>query len=528
MNRLLTPIALLTRALLRALSRPVVAQARRDKPPRGVAMLIALVTIALLSSAVVEFAYTARVNLSMASNERDRVKSYFFAKSAVNITKLLLSFQVALQKESRASEDDMGRLINRAMRRSNFQIYQYANLLMKPFHSGKLQTPVGGVDLQQSGVEGFGDFTGEFEADVTPEAGRININQFARPNIEEDDIIQLCAMFADTQYDELFQRKDRFDETMDRITVIQNIIDFIDPDQEAISLTPECTISGSGGDESRPYTRDDKTKVRPRNARLTHTDELRLVHGVGDEFMEAFGNKFTVYNVGKPNINVAQAPIFYSVLCRNVQVAGVDDARGYGLCAREPAVSTQVLWFAMALDGVRQFFDDPLSVLLAYVGTQESKLLPSAKKGQPVAFLSVSQLPRFIEDFKQNPAVMAQFIQYSPFYQQFVALQPNLAVDPLAPQFPAWTIDFDRAGLTRSVSTSSPQIFRIEAVGRYGTTETTIEAVVDMQKTIRRLPNEQQLTEQESDSEDIRALKQALREERELMPKGRVLYQREK
>ena len=148
-------LGLATRALIVGLSQPVVPRAERGRHPKGVAMLIALVTIALLSAAVVEFAYTARVNLSMASNERDRLKSYFLAKSAVNITQLLLSFQVALQKESRATDDDMGQLINRAMRRSNFQIYQYANMLMKPFHSGKLQTPVGGVDLKQSGVEGL-------------------------------------------------------------------------------------------------------------------------------------------------------------------------------------------------------------------------------------------------------------------------------------------------------------------------------------------------------------------------------------
>ena len=315
---------------------------------------------------------------------------------------------------------------------------------------------------------------------------------------------------------------------MSRQVIIQNIVDFIDPDQEALSLTEECTISGSGGDEARPYTRDDKTRVRPRNARLTHVEDLRLVHGITDEFMERFGDKFTVYKVGKPNINVAQAPVFYSILCRNVQVPGTEGAKGYGLCARNPLVASQVLWFAMALDGVRQFFDDPLSVLLAYVGTQESKLLPSAKKGQPVAFLSVSQLPQFIEDFKGSPELMAQFIQYSPFYQQLSSLDDTMRVDPLAPQFPAWTIEFDRSGLTRSVSTSSPEIFRFEAVGRYGTTETVIEAVVDMSKTVRRLPDEEQVTEDEADSEDIRDLKQALREERELMPKGRVLYWKER
>jgi general secretion pathway protein K len=527
-DTLLKPVGHATLWLLKVVDRPVVSKERaRTKHPRGVAMLLALVTIALMSSAVVEFAYISRVNLSMASNERDRLKSYYLARSAVNISSLMLSFQVALQKESGATDDDMGQLISRAMRRSNFQIYQYVDLLMKPFHSGKLETPVGGIDLEDSGVEGFGNFTGEFTATVRPEAGRISINDLAKAKIDNNDVIQLCALFLDPQYDDLFSRKDEYGETLDRQAILQNLIDFVDPDQEAVLLNEECAIEGSGGDEGRIYSRDDKSKVKPRNALLTHVDDLFQVHGIDQAFMDQFGSKFTVYDVGRPNINVAEAPVFYSVLCRNVNLMGNKDVKGFGLCAREPLVAAQVLWFAMALDGVRQFFDDPLSVLLAYVGTQESKLLPSAKKGQPVAFLSVGQFPRYIEDFKANPALMAQFIQYSPFYQQFAALNPDMAVDPLAPNFPQWTIDFDSAGLTRSVSTSSPQIFRISASGQYGTTESRIEVIVDMGKTIRRLPDEQQLEEQEEDTEDLRELKKLLREEREAMPKGRVLYWRE-
>ena len=144
-----------------------------------------------------------------------------------------------------------------------------------------------------------------------------------------------------------------------------------------------------------------------------------------------------------------------------------------------------------------------------------------------MAFLSTGQLPRFIDDFKENPEIMAQFLQYSPFYQQIVAMRPEMMVDPAAPTFPVWTVEFDRNGLTRDVSTSSPQIFRIKATGIYGTTETTIEAVLDMNKTMRRMPAEEELEAQEDDTEDLQALKEELAAQRQLMPKGRVLYWRE-
>lgn len=515
-----------TYGVLEALDRPVRSQRRRK--PRGVALLIVLVTIVLMSASVVEFSYTNRVNLALASNDRDQLKAYFLARSAVNISKLLLSFQFALQDESRETDDDMGRLIGRAMRRSNFQIYQYVDLFMGPFNSGKLESPVGGINLSETGVRGFGDFTGEMGSRVVPEEGRVDINQFAKNEIDESDLAQLCAMVIDERYDPIFEQKDELGDLLDRAAVLQFIIDFVDLDQESIQLGDDCTIRNRGGDEQRPYNRAE-SRIEPRNGKLTHVAELYQVHGVTPEFMNAFEDQLTVYPVGKPNLNVAQAPVFYSVLCQNVMMAGQSDSSGsvIGLCSANPAVGMQVLLFAMALDGIRAFFESPLSVLLAYVGGTESKLLPSAKKGQPVGFLSVSQLPAYLDDLKQNPQLMAQFLAYSPMYQQLSMNNPEFAFDPISPQFPAWTIEFNRAGLMKSVTTASPKIYRVFASGRYGSTETTIEFVVDFNRTVRRLPSERQLEDQETDPDALKELKEARREQLKELPKGRIMYWRE-
>lgn len=530
-SKLQQTLAWATYRAIKALDKPMPDERVKGQRPKGVAILIALVTIAILSSVVVDLAYTTRVNLAMASNTRDKLKSYYMARSAVNISRLLIAFQFALQDESRNTDDEMGKLISRAMRRSNFQMYQYTNLLLQPFASGKLQSPLGGVDLQESGVEGFGDLTGELDAKVVPESGRVTLNDFYSAKFEERDLTPLCALMLDRRYDDIFELKDDAGETMGRPRILANLIDYIDPNREALTITNECTVQGSGGDEDRAYSRAGRRGQvpMPRNSRLTHIEELYMVHGVNDAFMKEFGEQFTVYDIGKPNINVASTPIFYSVLCRNVQLANSSsqDTRGFDLCARDPSIASQVLLLAMALDGVRQFFDDPLSVLLAYVGTRESQLLPSAKKGQPVAFLSLSQLPSYINDFQKNPVLLVQFMQYSITYQQLVALNPGAALDPIAPQLPPWTISFNRGGLVRDVSTSTPQIYRIKGIGRYGSTETVIESVVDFGKTIRRLPNEQELAEQETDSEDLKQLKELLNTTRQNMPKGRVLYWRE-
>ncbi len=523
-------IALQTYRALRALDRPIKREHRR---PHGVAMLIALVTIALLSVAVVEFTYTSRVNLAMAANSRDRLKSYYLARSAVNLTQLLLSFQFALQNESMGSQDQMGQLIGRAMQRSNFQMYQYVNLLMQPFNSGRVETPVGGIDLSDSGVEGFGDFTGEFDAQVTPEAGRISLNMLSKPEVTEEDLIQLCAILSDPRYNELFELQDEYGDTLTRGRVIGSIVDFMDLNQEGIIINDDCTVQGSGGDEGRSYERAQGprgARVKPRDARLTHVEDLRMIHGVTDTFMDLFGESFTVYDVGKPNINVANAAVFYAILCQAVELpnSGGADLRGLNLCARDPSVASQVMFFALALDGIRAFFENPLTVLLAYVGSTESQLLPSAKKGQPVAFLSISQFPAYVEDLRRNPALVGQFVQYSPMYMQLVMANPQMAINPLAPNLPPWTIQFRRTDLVRQVSTTTPELYRVQAQGRYGSTQTTIEVVMDLGKTVRRMPDEQQLEAQETDPEALRALRDAMRLQRAQMPRGRILYWRER
>lgn len=519
-------LAYITKSTLDRLDRPVVAPRRE----RGVALLLSLVTITILSAAVVEFAYQNRVNLALASNERDQLKAYFLARSAVNISKLLLAFQFALSDESTETEDDMGRLIGRAMRRSNFQMYQYIDLMMGPFNSGKVESPIGGISLSETGIEGFGDFTGEMSVRVVPEEGRFDVNAFAKLELDEGDLHQMCAMLLDAQYDDIFEQKSADGELLDRATVLQRIIDYVDPNEQAIALRDDCTVEGSAGDELRPYDMlDSRRGIRPPNRKITHLDELYKVAGVTPAFMDAFADQLTVYPVGKPNVNVAQAPVFYSVLCRNVQQDGNNNKNQpvIDLCARDPNVGLQVLYFALALDGVRAFFENPLSVLLAYVGTTESKLLPSAKKGQPVAFLSVSQFPNYVNDFRGSAVLMAQFIQYSPLYQRMVLTNPAMAVDPLAPQFPPWTVNFDKSGLMRSVSVSTPKIYRMYATGTYGTTEATIEAVIDFEKTVRRMPNEKVLEAQEADAERLAELKAELTALREEMPKGRWLYWRE-
>lgn len=543
--KLFDGLAYATYRLLEAVDRPV-PSALRQRRPRGIALIVALVTITVLSAAVVEYAYSTRVNLTMSVNAKDKVKSYFLARSGVNLSRLLLNFQYALQNEADQAQDNENMsggscnpgMISVAMRRSNFQMYQYMDLLMRPFNNGKLETPVGGINLSDAGVDGFGNFSGEFDVDIAPESGKMNVNRFAKRQVNQDDLSEFCTLIADSRYTEVFGQDDQDDQVLDQYRILRYIVDYIDLDEGQLPLTDQCTLEGqANGDEDGDYQDFDRN-IEPRNAKLTHLAELYQVYGVTDAFMQAFSDKLTVYPVGKPNANSAEMPVFYSILCRNARLAsdgaGSSLGEGISLCQQSPQVAQQVLYFALALDGVRNFFRDPLSVLMAYVGSTESRLLPSAKKGQPVAFLQSSQVADYLKDFRQNPTLMARFIGYSPAYRRIATKmrgrqggQNNFMINPRNPQFPEWTIAFDRTGIIRAVSTSTPSIYRVRATGKYGSNQTTVETVVDFNKTVRQLPESDRIDQRTSDDQQAEKLKKALRKRKEKMPRGRVLYWRE-
>src|SRR5207244_5238604 len=60
---------------------------------RGVALILVLTTIAILTSIGVDFSYSSRVSLKLAENLRDETRAEYLAKSAVNLSRLLLHFQ---------------------------------------------------------------------------------------------------------------------------------------------------------------------------------------------------------------------------------------------------------------------------------------------------------------------------------------------------------------------------------------------------------------------------------------------------
>ena len=74
------------------------------KNEKGIALIITLLVITLLTALIVEFAYSARVNLSAAGNFRDKQKAYYLAKSGVNFISGMMRDNVSKNKKDDLSQ----------------------------------------------------------------------------------------------------------------------------------------------------------------------------------------------------------------------------------------------------------------------------------------------------------------------------------------------------------------------------------------------------------------------------------------
>src|SRR5262249_25710592 len=66
------------------------------KRERGVALIIAVISIAILTAVATEVIYNSRVDMQMAANEGDEIGAYSMARSGAGMARLLLSFQKQL------------------------------------------------------------------------------------------------------------------------------------------------------------------------------------------------------------------------------------------------------------------------------------------------------------------------------------------------------------------------------------------------------------------------------------------------
>jgi general secretion pathway protein K len=359
-----------------------------------------LTAIAIFTAIVVDFAYSSRVELDLAANARDEVRAYFMARSAVNMSRLILHFQKQLDSNPLLSGGGMGNLTSMLAGLTgkppaagaaatppaggggggmSIRLWE-----LIPIDSGTIQMFLGGAGLTGPGddfdkkgdlkpldtsskpagpgfgeggaaagkdgmaipagkgkVQAFGDFSGSFHADVDDESKKFNVAWLDNlGRVMQIAITRGLLMFGDKRYEWLYDEEDAHHVRVTARDLLVNIHDFIDADATASVLNPTDTVApfaAGFSDELQGYSRY-KPQYKPKNAPMDSLDELYLVDGISDRWMAAFRDRVTVFPDKNKAINVNTDDPFMQLINIYVAAANPNDPM-----LQNPLVIQQIL-----------------------------------------------------------------------------------------------------------------------------------------------------------------------------------------
>ncbi|HLK89900.1 MAG TPA: hypothetical protein VKZ18_08400 [Polyangia bacterium] len=277
---------------------------------RGVAMLIVLTWLAMMISIIGEFTYGTTVDAAQAANARDDLRAHYLAVSSVSLSRLLIKIQQefidpVMKQITQLMTSTMGSSSSGTggTTGSNSQppslgfslrITDYASTLMGFFSGSKDEVAGLGslIGLDTSNIKGLGLKSGNFDALITAEDGKIDINcgGGVTPDRGKQMIVYrlLMGLMYSRRFDNLFAEADATGNYAVRTDVARAIIDWADADEQMFS--PE------GGSSSEDYRYDARAdRYRAHDNYYDSIEEVKMVRGVSDGFMEAFQPFLTVY-----------------------------------------------------------------------------------------------------------------------------------------------------------------------------------------------------------------------------------------
>ncbi|RKG99855.1 type II secretion system protein GspK [Corallococcus carmarthensis] len=332
---------------------------RKHRRSRGVALIIALVSITLLTVVATEFAYNSRVDLQLAANQRDEVRAYYMARSGLSLGRLLLRFQKQVDQTpipnpasllgalggmlgggGTAGAGGAGGAAAFQPQSLNIQLWKLARvdchmlkgLVKSDGAQGEDGRPAETEPVQvdpnfqmegEEGAEGggaatqmaeqmqrrsFGGFEGCFLATISDEEEKLNVTRLNTGGAEaQATAARMMDMFSDKRFEFLWQQDDANKVRSTPQDTVIALKDWADDDTTQSTLNPKDPTNpfvAGFADEGSPYSRYEP-RYDVKNARFDSLDELYRVHGVNDRFMAAFRDRLTVYPDinSKPNVN---------------------------------------------------------------------------------------------------------------------------------------------------------------------------------------------------------------------------------
>lgn len=313
---------------------------RRARREQGVALIIAITTIAILGALLADMHQSTTTGYVVATTQRDALRAEYMAKSGLNLTRLLVSLEPPIRQL-------VAPLYRQLAGRSPPQIpvWRYANLVLQPFCQHETFDEHGESRIDFRSSEGLEDLPGTCDVVAFAENSMININRplmLAGDQAKLSLAMQLFALLGGYQspspYDELFGVVDAQGLLNTRQDVISAIIDWWDEDTDQLSFDPGAGAVSTVGSELDVYRRF-KDPYSIKNAPFDSLEELRLIRGVDDDFWATFiepepdnpeSRAVTIYGSGMVNPNEAPPEVLLARVCSFIPMASlcVDPMQG--------------------------------------------------------------------------------------------------------------------------------------------------------------------------------------------------------
>ncbi|MFT5429481.1 MAG: type II secretory pathway component PulK [Myxococcota bacterium] len=270
----------------------------RTSEPRGVALLIVLMTMAIMTAFAAEFHYKSYIRLHVAANQRDETIAYFHARAAMEVARLVIA-------DTTLFGGLLGQSRQAGVKNKGIEPWTLACEFANAFCSGELKL-LGRDFLDMREMGGVGVEEGGFcKCRAKPEDGRTNINRV-------DDLQGKQQVFGD-----LYSKMIRFsgkellpgefdDETAE---MVLNIIDWADSDKNATQVANGRLVESAQPEGG--FGKDYPIK----NAKFDTLAEIQQVDDVTPDMYCAIANELTPYATEKLNVSQADLNTLFQTLC---------------------------------------------------------------------------------------------------------------------------------------------------------------------------------------------------------------------
>ncbi len=311
---------------------PFVDRFTKGRKQQGVALLLVMISLALISAVVTDLGYQENIRYKLAIYQKDAAKAEALAKGGLNVARLFLVVQEKLQTYL----TDLAATGVPLPGHTIWTLLPLESSLFKSLVTGDLANSIGSniedsltqrakknrdrkeVEGFSRPVGGFGNFDGSFDIEIIDEESKISVANFAKSNDQKKRVITknlLLALFADDQYAAVFEGRYSIERVLDQHELLGNIFGYIDAPDHIIDVSAEDKQWGRRGSGSKKSLYTKYGDVKPKGANFDSFEEIRLVHGITDAHMDILQDAVSVYgSSGKINILSANEKILRTLV----------------------------------------------------------------------------------------------------------------------------------------------------------------------------------------------------------------------